>query len=78
MKMLKIIFNIKSHYFFILFLGLLLLSFYEWGKILQVEEINQKLVQNDPVINDNFEALSLYSSAYQLGVRGEHLSLIHI
>ena len=72
MKMLKIIFNIKSHYFFILFVGFLLLSFYEWGKILQVEEINQQLAQNELVINDNYEALSLYSSAYQLGVRGEH------
>ena len=70
MKMLKIIFNIKGRYFSILFLGLLLLSFYEWGKILQVEEINQQLAQNELVINDNYEALSLYSSAYQLGVRG--------
>ncbi len=72
MKMLKSIFNLKSRYFSILFIGLLLFSFYEWSKLAEVAEINQKLVQDELIINDSYEALSLYSSAYQLGEQGEY------
>ena len=72
MKMLKSIFNLKGRYFSILFLGLLLFSFYEFSRIVEVSEINQKLVKDELIINDNYEFLSLYSSAYQLGEQGEY------
>ena len=72
MKMLKSIFNLKSRYFIILLLGLLMLAFYESSRKAQVAEINQKLIQDELIIDDSFEELTLYSSAYQLGKQGEY------
>lgn len=72
MKMLKSIFNLKSRYFIILLIGLLMLAFYESSRIVRVAEINQKLIQDELIIDDSYEELTLYSSAYQLGKQGEY------
>ena len=72
MKLLKSIFNLKSRYFFILFLSFVLLALYEYARVSQVLEINQKLAQNELIINDSYEELTLFSSAYQLGEQGEY------
>ena len=72
MKMLKSIFNLKSRYFIILLLGSLALAFYESNRIVRMAEINQKLLQDKLIIDDNYEELTLYSSAYQLGKQGEY------
>ena len=72
MKMLKSIFNLKSRYFIILLIGLLILAFYESSRIVRVAEINQKLMQDELIIDDSYEELTLYSSAYQLGKQGEY------
>jgi len=72
MKMLKSIFNLKSRYFIILLLSFLALAFYESNRIVRMAEINQKLLQDKLIIDDNYEELTLYSSAYQLGKQGEY------
>ena len=72
MKMLKSIFNLKSRYFIILLIGLLMLAFYESSRIVRVAEINQKLMQDELIVDDSYEELTLYSSAYQLGKQGEY------
>jgi tetratricopeptide (TPR) repeat protein len=72
MKMLKNIFNLKSRYYIILLLGLLMFTFYESKRMIRVAEINQKLMQDELIIDDSYEELTLYSSAYQLGKQGEY------
>lgn len=72
MKMLKNIFNLKSRYYIILLLGLLMFTFYESKRMIRVAEINQKLIQDELIIDDSYEELTLYSSAYQLGKQGEY------
>jgi tetratricopeptide (TPR) repeat protein len=70
--MLKNIFNLKSRYYIILLLGLLMFTFYESKRMIRVAEINQKLMQDELIIDDSYEELTLYSSAYQLGKQGEY------
>ena len=72
MNMLKNIFNLKSRYYIILLLGLLMFTFYESKRMIRVAEINQKLMQDELIIDDSYEELTLYSSAYQLGKQGEY------
>ena len=61
MKLLKSIFNLKSSYFFILFLSFVLLALYEYARVSQVSEVNQKLAQDELIINDSYEELTLFS-----------------
>ena len=49
-----------------------MLAFYESSRIVRVAEINQKLIQDELIIDDSYEELTLYSSAYQLGKQGEY------
>ena len=72
MRILKIIFNLKSRYFIIFLLGLLIFTFYETNRMIKVADINQKLMKDELIIDDSYEELTLYSSAYQLGKQGEY------
>ena len=72
MRILKIIFNLKSRYFIIFLLGLLIFTFYESNRMINVADINQKLTKDELIIDDGYEELTLYSSAYQLGKQGEY------
>ena len=72
MRILKIIFNLKSRYFIIFLSGLLIFTFYESNKMIKVADINQKLMKDELIIDDSYEELTLYSSAYQLGKQGEY------
>lgn len=72
MRILKIIFNLKSRYFIIFLLGLLIFTFYESKRMIKVADINQKLMKDELIIDDDYEELTLYSSAYQLGKQGEY------
>ena len=72
MRILKIIFNLKSRYFIIFLLGLLIFTFYESNRMIKVADINQKLMKDELIIDDSYEELTLYSSAYQLGKQGEY------
>lgn len=72
MRILKIIFNLKSRYFIIFLLGLLIFTFYESNRMIKVADINQKLMKDELIIDDGYEELTLYSSAYQLGKQGEY------
>ena len=72
MRILKIIFNLKSRYFIIFLSGLLIFTFYESNKMIKVADINQKLMKDELIIDDGYEELTLYSSAYQLGKQGEY------
>ena len=76
MFILKKIFNSHSVIFLFLLIIFLFLSGKEFYKLNQLHDINKKIISNELIINDNYEELSLYSSAYLLGKQGEYENAI--
>ena len=72
MFILRKILNFNSVIYIFILLISLFLAVNEYEKINQLNIINKKLLNNELIINDDYEELSLYSSAYLLGIQGEY------
>ena len=72
MFILRKILNFNSVIYIFILLISLFLAVNEYVKINQLNIINKKLLNNELIINDDYEELSLYSSAYLLGIQGEY------
>ena len=72
MFIIKKILNLNS----IVFVFILIISIFflvnELINIKELREINNKIINDELVTSDNYEELSLYSSAYLLGKQGEY------
>ena len=72
MFILKKILNLNNFFFIFILILFISLALFEYLKIKTLNKININLVNDELVINDDFEEISLYSSAYLLGKQGEY------
>lgn len=68
----KKILNSNNIVFIIILISSIFLAFNEFFKIKNLKNINVKLINDELVINNSYEEVSLYSSAYLLGKQGEY------
>jgi len=64
--------NLNSIVFIFILVITIFISLYELNKIKELREITNKIINDELITNDNYEELSLYSSAYLLGKQGEY------
>ena len=72
MFILKKILNLNNFFFIFILILFISLALTEYLKIKNLNKININLVNDELVINEDFEEVSLYSSAYLLGKQGEY------
>jgi tetratricopeptide (TPR) repeat protein len=72
MFIIKKVLNLNSIVFIFILVITIFISLYELNKIKELREITNKIINDELITNDNYEELSLYSSAYLLGKQGEY------
>jgi mxaK protein len=72
MIFIKKILNLNNYIFIFILLICIFLALNEFFKHKTINKINRQLVKNDLVTSDQYEEMSLYSSAYLLGKQGEY------
>ena len=72
MFILKKILNLNNFFFIFILILFIYLALTEYFKIKNLNKININLVNDELVISEDFEEVSLYSSAYLLGKQGEY------
>ena len=76
MFILKKLLNLNTTFFIFILIISCILVVNESAKVKEIIQINYLLEKNELLINDNYEELSLYSSAYLLGMQGEYTNSI--
>ena len=72
MLFIKKILNLNNFIFISILLICIFLAVNEFVKLKIINKINYQLTQNQLVISDDYEEISLYSSGYLLGKQGEY------
>jgi tetratricopeptide (TPR) repeat protein len=72
MLFIKKILNLNNYIFISILLICIFLAANEFIKLKKINKINYQINNNELVINDQYEKISLYSSAYLLGQQGEY------
>ena len=72
MFIIKKLLNLNNIVFIFILVITIFISLYELNKIKELREITNKIINDELITNDNYEELSLYSSAYLLGKQGEY------
>ena len=76
MLFIKKILNLNNFIFILILLICIVLAVNEFITLKNINKINNKLTNNELVINEQYEQISLYSSAYLLGKQGEYENAI--
>ena len=76
MFIIKKVLNLNSIVFIFILVITIFISLTELNNIKELREINNKIINDELVTSDNYEELSLYSSAYLLGKQGEYENAI--
>ena len=72
MFIIKKLLNLNNIVFIFILVITIFISLTELNNIKELREINNKIINDELVTSDNYEELSLYSSAYLLGKQGEY------
>ena len=76
MFIIKKLLNLNNIVFIFILVITIFISLTELNNIKELREINNKIINDELVTSDNYEELSLYSSAYLLGKQGEYENAI--